>query len=284
MLMFRLALLVASAKAQGVDKNGNVALVNDPAGCASDLAGGVAAITSASSHIVQSVATCPPQADDKQSMCAAAITLTITQFSLASEKLSSAARTCANTLATDKGAKCGEDISDTIKQFGVTSAFLIAATESCKPPEEGGTAFGCVVDVVDVVDALANAAEGINDAVIDCQAVKQPDPRMVYLYRTWLHTGCSKLPTPDWTQWGHWYAQSMNKSIVLKGMYDYCLAGKFGSDANSANMCCASTSCPGAPCHLQTEYTGTYVNPGPATKTTVRSNSQLQESWPLNLE
>jgi hypothetical protein len=284
--MFRFAyvLLVAGAAAQGVPKNGNVALVNDPAGCASDLAGAVAAITAASSHIVQGVAACPPQTDDKDKLCAAAITLSITQFSLASEKLSSASRTCANTLATDKGAKCGEDISDTIKQFGVTSAFLISSTESCKPPEEGGSAFGCVVDVVDVVDALANAAEGINDAVISCQSLNKLDAKMVYLYQTWLETGCPSLPTPDWIQWGYWYADSNNKSVVLKSMYDMCMTAKAGSDPHTANMCCASTSCTGAPCTLQSSFTGVYVPPTATNKTTIRSDSQLQESWPLTLE
>jgi hypothetical protein len=273
-------LLVASAAAQGDPKNGNVEMVNDPAGCASDLADAVAAITAASSHIVQGVAACPPQADDKEKLCAAAITLAITQFSLASQKLSSSARTCANTIATVKGSTCGEDVSDTIKQFGVTSAFLIAATESCKPPSEGGTAFGCVSDVVDVVDALANSAEGINDAVKSCGAVREMDKRMIYLYKTWLATGCPSLPSPDWIQWGYWYADSRSQ-FVMQAMYDWCLEAKVGGNPHASQMCCASTSCPAASCSVQKSFVGTRL---PMMDKVRSDKTQLQDSWPLTLE
>lgn len=281
--MFRLAcaLGLGYAAAQGDPKNGNIAKVNDPAGCADDLAQAVAAITGASNHIVQGVASCPPKVDDKDTPCAAAITLSITEFSLASERLSSAARTCANTVGTLKGGKCGEDISDTIKQFGVTSAFLIASTESCKIPEDGGSAFGCVVDVVDVVDALANAAEGIDQSVKSCQAANAPHPESMYLYQTFLETGCPKMPSPNWIQWGNWYSNSASKSVVLQEMYQFCLKAKDGSDPHTSAMCCASTSCPTAPCQVQMEWTGNYAAPK---NPNVRSNNQLEESWPLSLE
>jgi hypothetical protein len=254
--------------------------VNDPSGCASDLADSVAAITAASSHIVQGVASCPPKTDDKDAPCASAITLSITQFSLASEKLSSAARTCANTLGSVKGGKCGEDISDSIKQFGVTSALLVASTETCKTPAEGGSAFGCVVDVVDVVDALANAAEGIDASVKSCNAMKTMDPNMAYLYQTWLETGCPNVPTYNWIEWGNWRSNT-NKAEVLQSMYNFCQNAKAGNDAHAANMCCGSTSCPTAPCQVQSQYTGSYTAPQ---TNAVRSNSQLAESWPLDLE
>jgi hypothetical protein len=262
-------------------------LVNDPSGCAADLAGAVHAITAASANIVQGVAACPPKTDDKDKLCAGAITLAITHFSLASEELASASRTCANTMGTVKGSECAEEISDTVKQFGVTSAFLIESTETCEPPSEGGSAFGCVVSVVDVVDALANAAEGINNAVVKCGEAKERDPKMMYLYQTWLATGCPRLPSPDWINWGYWYADSQNSSkTVLRSMYEWCLGAKTGGDLHEAQMCCGRgvSSCPGAQCGLQTHFTGTYVAPKTPPGDEVRSHTQLENSWPLTLE
>jgi hypothetical protein len=275
--------LVGFAASQGDPKNGNVALLNDPAGCASDLASAVEAVTSAANHIVQGVASCPPKTDDKDKFCATAITFAFTKFSLASEELSSASMTCANTLATVKGARCGEDISDSIKQFGVTASFLTASTESCKPLAEGGNTFGCVADVVDVVDALASAAEGINKAVESCGAVNKANPKWAFLYDTWLTTGCAKLPNPDWIQWGYWAAESNDPAKVLKSIYDYCDSATQGTNLHNANLCCGQSKC-GHACQLQTQYKGITGTPTPSNGKDIRSEGNLAESWPLVLE
>jgi len=252
------SLLLARVACQGDPKNGNIALVNDPSACAADLTGAVAAITSASNKIVHGVAACPPKTaagSGKDKSCASAIIGTVASFSSASQKLASASKSCANTMATAKGSACGKDISSAIKTLGVSSGCLIASTESCKPPTEGGTPFGCVVDVVDVVDSLANAAHSLANSVKSCELAKTPDPNHAYLYDTWLATGCSTLPSPDWIQWGYWFATSTDQTVMTK-MFDWCMAGKMKGNLHATRLCCNSGSTCNVECNVQNQFSG----------------------------
>lgn len=233
--------------------------VNDPAKCAADLTAAVAAITSGSNTIVKSVANCPPKTaagSGKDSTCAANILSVTASFAKTSEKLASASKSCANTLATQKGADCGEKISAAIKMLSGSSVCLISTTESCKVPEEGGSPFACVVDVVDVVDSLAGAALKINQAVDKCSAARTANPDHSYLYNTWMATGCTVLPSPAWIHWGYWYESTPQK--VWTEMFDWCLNAKTGGHLHAARMCCGDHDgkCEQVQCDVQSQYAG----------------------------
>jgi hypothetical protein len=246
----------------------------------------VAEVTNAANSIMESVAECPPKEDagqGKDSACAKGIVDTFADFSGASEYLSKASVDCANTMGTKKGASCGLEISAAIKTLSVSSGFLIAATDSCKPPSDGGNAFGCVADVVDVVDSLANAAKDIEKSVHACGAVNTPVPQMSYLYNSWLKTGCTAIPSPDWIRWGEWYAQSSN-ATVLQDMFDWCASSKATGGVydhvHAARLCCGKTGdCPTVNCVAQQQFTGSKQVIAPETR-----GEKDARDWPRSLE